>query len=200
VALVVAIVLYVVLPSRLQVGPVWLIPALEGALLVPLTLFNPYRHRGEALILRVGAVAVIAVVNIANIGSVILLVGDLLNATPVSGRDLVYSALAVWLTNLIVFGLWFYELDRGGPGVRGTDIERAPDFQFPQMTAPQAATRAWRPTCVDYLYVGFTNATAFSPTDAMPLSVTAKSLMTAEAMVSLITVVVVAARAVNILK
>lgn len=199
-AIAVAIGLYVVLPPRLELGPVWLIPALEGVLLVPLTILNPYRRPEEAPRLRAAAIAVIALVNLANIVSVGFLVSALLNGNPVGGRELVYSAVAVWMTNAIVFGLWFWELDRGGPGVRGTRHERHPDFQFPQMATPAAAPRGWRPKFVDYLYVGFTNATAFSPTDAMPLSPAAKSLMTAEAMVSLITVVVVAARAVNILK
>ncbi len=192
--------LYLVLPERLELGPRWLIPAFEAALVIPLTVFNPYRRRSEALHVRLAALAGIAVVNVANISSVVLLVGALLNAKPVSGRQLVYSAVAVWVTNAIVFGLWFWELDRGGPGVRGTDSERLPDFQFPQMATPEVASKSWLPTCIDYLYVGFTNATAFSPTDAMPLTAAAKSLMTAESMVSLITVVVVAARAVNILK
>ncbi|HMD45480.1 MAG TPA: hypothetical protein VKG43_04940 [Acidimicrobiales bacterium] len=199
-ALVVASALYVVLPGELIIGPRWLIPGLEVALVITLLIHNANRMDKDEPRWRALAIAVIALINVANVISVILLVRALIYGNPVNGRTLVYSAIAVWLTNAIIFGVWFWELDRGGPGVRGTSRQRWPDFQFPQMANPDTARSGWRPTLPDYLYVGFTNATAFSPTDAMPLSVAAKSLMTAESLVSMVTVVVVAARAVNILK
>ena len=198
-ALLVAIVLYVSLPGALIVGPRWLIPTLEVVLIIPLTVVNPYRDNGETKPLRIFAIATIAVINVANIGSVALLVHYLLHGRQVVGTKLVYSAVLVWLTNVIIFGLWFWELDRGGPAVRGTHKERNADFQFPQMVSPDPGTPRWRPSFIDYLYTALTNATAFSPTDAMPLTPTSKSLMGAESLVSLVTVVVVAARAVNIL-
>ena len=139
-------------------------------------------------------------VNRANIVSVILLVHHLLaGGKNTSGKALVYAALAVWLTNVIVFGLWFWEVDKGGPAARSGQHERIPDFLFPQMTDQRITSSEWRPGFIDYLYVAFTNATAFSPTDTMPLTQMAKLLMTAESLVSMITVIVVAARAVNIL-
>lgn len=199
VAVLVALVLYEVLPGKLIIGPRWLIPALEIALVVPLTFTNPYRLAKEAAHIRGLAIALIGLVNVANIVSVGLLVHYLLNRGKAGGKTLVYSSVSVWLTNVIVFGLWFWELDRGGPGVRGTPHERYPDLQFPQMINPVPGQPVWCPSFVDYLYLAFTNATAFSPTDAMPLSGAAKVLMAIESGASLVTVVVVAARAVNIL-
>ncbi|MBV9547646.1 MAG: hypothetical protein JOY61_25010, partial [Chloroflexi bacterium] len=110
------------------------------------------------------------------------------------------SAMQIWLTNVIVFGLWYWELDRGGPSARVRADHREPDFLFPQMITPAVAPADWYPRFWDYLYVAFTNATAFSPTDTMPLTVVAKSLMTIQSIVSLLTVALVAARAVNILQ
>ncbi|HET9732225.1 MAG TPA: hypothetical protein VFP54_06070 [Acidimicrobiales bacterium] len=198
-AVVAALVLYVVLPNSLIIRPRWLVPLLEGALLVPLAIGRPYRHPHEAQRLRVLAVGLIALINVANVVSVGLLVHRLVAGTSAKGRTLVYSAAAIWLTNVIVFGLWYWELDRGGPGVRDTNHERHPDFQYPQMVSPEMAPAGWRPSFLDYMYVSFTNAAAFSPTDTMPLTATSKTLMTIESLVSLLTVVVVAARAVNIL-
>jgi hypothetical protein len=105
----------------------------------------------------------------------------------------------VWITNILVFGLWFWETDRGGPRKRSSGTEGYPDFQFPQMTAKGLASSDWKPSIVDYLYVALTNATAFSPTDTMPLTPLAKILMTVESLVSMATVIMVAARAVNII-
>jgi len=103
------------------------------------------------------------------------------------------------LTNVIVFALWYWEIDRGGPDQRALKNHTAPDFLFPQMSTPGCSKPEWAPRFVDYLYIAFTNATAFSPTDAMPLSATAKMLMLAQSIISLVTVTLVAARAVNIL-
>jgi hypothetical protein len=100
---------------------------------------------------------------------------------------------------VIVFGLWYWELDRGGPSARHDPHHREPDFLFPQMATPGSARPDWAPGFLDYLYVSFTNATAFSPTDTMPLTPLAKSLMAVQSAASLLTVALVAARAVNIL-
>jgi hypothetical protein len=115
------------------------------------------------------------------------------------GKPLILAAMQIWLTNVIVFGLWYWELDRGGPNARCHPHPRNPDFLFPQMGTPEVAPLGWTPRFLDYLYLAFTNATAFSPTDTMPLTVLAKTLMAAQSIASLITVSVVAARAVNIL-
>jgi hypothetical protein len=99
-----------------------------------------------------------------------------------------------------VFSLWFWELDAGGPSVRGGPEVRAPDFLFPQLATPELHQPTWQPMFLDYLYIGFTNATAFSPTDTMPLTRWAKTLMLIEALASIATIVMVAGRAVNVLK
>lgn len=204
-ALLLCIGLYVILPSYLTIKPDWLIPAL---LLVPLiTLSITHRHRkpGEPKWTRAITIWMLVVINFANIYSVVFLVHRLLFPKGIStigsnGRQLIFNAVIIWVTNVIIFGLWYWELDRGGPGVRGTSQEGWPDFQFPQMENPKLAEPDWRPRFLDYLYVSLTNSAAFSPTDAMPLTRRAKGLMAISAIVSMITVLVVASRAINILK
>lgn len=198
-AVLAALGLYLSLPDKLLLGPRWLIPALEGVLLLLLNLVRRYRWLREASQLRILAIAVIAMLNIANGVAVALLVDHLLYGGITTGRPLLEGAVSVWLTNVIVFGLWYWELDRGGPEARASGAERYPDFQFPQMVSPEIARKGWRPSFMDYLYVSLTNAAAFSPTDTMPLTPASKALMSAESMVSIVTIGIVAARAVNIL-
>jgi uncharacterized membrane protein len=198
-AVLAAVLLYVTLPDRFTIGPVWLLPLLELGMLVPLAIAVPVRHARETMVHRAVSIAAIAVVNVANVASLILLVRSLLRGGPAEGTPLIFAAMQIWLTNVIVFALWYWELDRGGPSARCRDDHREPDFLFPQMTTPAAAPRYWTPRFIDYLYVAFTNATAFSPTDTMPLTPWAKVLMTAQSLASLLTVALVAARAVNIL-
>ena len=198
-AVIAALGLYFILPHQLALGPTWLIPAIEGALLVLVSLVRAYPRAREDLEVRVLVVVLIALLNVANMFSVGVLVDDLLYGGIAKGRPLLYGAVSVWLTNVIVYGLWFWQLDRGGPVARVSGEERDPDFQFPQMLAPGTAKVGWRPEFLDYLYVSLTNAAAFSPTDTMPLSRAAKSLMGAESLISIVTLAIVAARAVNIL-
>lgn len=188
------------LPGKLTIGPGWVIPALEGALVIPLTLKAPYRHPEEARLIRLASLLLIALVNLANVASLALLVHLVLSGGVVSGRQLIFSGIQIWLTLIIVFALWYWELDRGGPSIRGHAEERDPDFLFPQMATPELRQPDWMPAFVDYLYLSFTNATAFSPTDTMPLTPWSKVLMLAESLASITTVVMVAGRAVNILK
>jgi len=202
-AVLVALALYVFLPEKLTLGPNWLLPILELALLIPLSIVSPTRRKDEPRWQRYAAVALIALVNAANIVSLALLVHDLLqgkaNGKQIVGPQLLFSSILIWLTNVIVFGLWYWELDRGGPDERSHPKHRQPDFLFPQMTTPHCAPDYWSPTFMDYLYVSVTNATAFSPTDTMPLTPWAKALMAIQALISLLTIALVAARAVNIL-
>jgi len=188
------------LPEKLTIGPGWVIPALEGALIIPLTLRAPYRRPEEARLIRLASLLLIALVNLANVASLVLLVHGVLSRGSVSGRQLVFSGIQIWLTLILVFALWYWELDRGGPTIRGHPDQRRPDFLFPQMATPELRQPDWMPVFVDYLYVSFTNATAFSPTDTMPLTSRAKTLMLVESLASITTVVMVAGRAVNILK
>ena len=194
-----AIGLYVTLPADLQLGPGWVLPALEGAILVPLAVARPLRTAGEAGSSRMAAIALIGLANIGNVASLVLLIHHLLVHQQISGRTLLFSAIQIYLTNVIIFGLWYWELDGGGPVRRLGGIAAYPDFLYPQMNAPERTPPDWRPRFVDYLYVSLTNATAFSPTDTMPLTRRAKMLMGVQSMASLLTVALVAGRAVNIL-
>jgi hypothetical protein len=198
-AVIAALLLYMTLPQKLTIGPGWVIPALEGALLIPLTLRAPYRHREEVRLVRFASLLLIALVNLANVASLALLVHVVLSGAAVDGRQLIFSGIQIWLTLILVFALWYWEVDRGGPAIRGHSDQRDPDFLFPQLGTHELGQQDWMPGFVDYLYVSFTNATAFSPTDTMPLSVRAKLLMLVEALASITTVVMVAGRAVNIL-
>lgn len=188
------------LPERLTVGPKWLLPALEAALLVPLTLVNPYRDERETQLARIASMALLALVNLANVSSLVLLVRLLVEgSSKATGHRLILSAVVVWLTLVVTFGLAFWEFDRGGPARRAQPGKRLPDLMFPQDENPQLAPANWAPRFIDYLYVSFTNASAFSPTDALPLSRWTKTLFLAESLTSLVTIALVAARAVNIL-
>lgn len=198
-----AIVLQLVLPAHLVFRPTWLLPVLEAALALGLVIANPKRINRKSRSLRTASLALIALVSLANAWSATLLVQSLIDGTGVDGsnaRALLGHGAAIYMTNIIVFGLWYWEFDRGGPIPRHLGTERHPDFLFPQYANPELAPPAWAPTFVDYLYVSFTNASAFSPTDVMPLSRWAKGIMFAQSAVSLITVALVVARAVNIFK
>jgi hypothetical protein len=195
----VTVLLYLALPDRLTLGPRWLVPALEGGLLVALVISTPYRHHTQSPTKRRLSVGLIALVTATNVASEALLIHYLVEGGGAGGRALIMSAAQIWLTNVGVFGLWFWEVDRGGPHMRTAREPRPPDLLFPQMDPARPSAGPWRPAFGDYLYVAFTNATAFSPTDAMPLTVRVKGLMAIEAIASFLTVGVVAARAVNIL-
>ncbi len=199
VAVLVALLLYITLPDKLTIGPNWLVPALELALLIPLSIVSPRRLPGETRVYALAAIVLIAIINVANIASLLLLVHYLLHGSKETGPQLILAAIEIWLTNVIVFALWFWELDRGGPDARAVADHREPDFFFPQMVTPGCTVPTWFPKFVDYLYLAFTNATAFSPTDTMPLTAWAKMLMLVQALTSLLTVALVAGRAVNIL-
>ena len=199
-ALLTAIGLQLVLPDRVVRGRGnrALIPALEGALIVVLLVANPGRISAEQSRLRVVGITLIALISAANVVSLTELIHALLYGSKTTGRPLVYASVPIWLTNIIVFGLWYWELDRGGPASRQLATHRHPDFLFPQMSAP-GSSPGWAPRFLDYLYTSFTNATAFSPTDTMPLTDWAKLLMMLQSLASLVTVAVVISRAVNIL-
>jgi hypothetical protein len=143
-------------------------------------------------------VSLIALTSAVNGISLLELLHALLYGSKAGGRPLVYASVPIWLTNVIVFGLWYWELDRGGPAARELPRHRRPDFLFPQMSTP-GSSPGWVPNLLDYLYTSFTNATAFSPTDTMPLTGWAKLLMMMQSLASLVTVAIVVSRAVNIL-
>jgi hypothetical protein len=196
----VALVLYLLLPRALTLGPNWLIPVLEGALVVFLTIRAPRRHPAEGRLIRVASESLLALVLLATFGSLGLLVRLVLSGGAVTGQQLIISGIQIWGTLMLGFALLYWELDRGGPQQRGHPEEGAPDFLFTQMSNPELTPAGWMPGFVDYLFLAFTNATAFSPTDTMPLTTRAKLLMLLESSGSIVTIVMVAGRAVNILK
>jgi uncharacterized membrane protein len=195
-----AIGLQLTLPERLTVGPRYLVPALEGALLLGLSMAAPKKLEREHPRRRAMAIGLIALVSAANIFSLYLLTHHLLHSKqPTNGHQLIIAGMLIWLTNFLIFALWYWELDRGGPGKRAAGHDGPPDFLFPQMSDDRIEPRDWRPKFIDYLYVSLTNATAFSPTDTMPLSPTAKSVMGIQSVVSLVTLGLIISRAVNVL-
>ena len=195
----VAIGLQLSLPTRLTVGPSWLIPALEALLLFGMFLATPHEleveHRGRRRL----ALGLTAIVSAANIFSLGALTHYLLRHGAPNAHELIVSGVLIWLTNVLIFSLWYWELDRGGAGKRAAGNDRVPDFLFPQMADDTIEPRDWRPKFIDYLYVSLTTATAFSPTDTMPLTPMAKSIMGIQSLVSLVTLGLIISRAVNIL-
>lgn len=202
--------LYITLPPKLIIGPVWVAPLLVLVLLIPLSILTPHRHR-ETRQSRFWSILLIAIVNFFNLASVLLLVASLFHPekseTHTAGQ-LLRTGAQIWATNILVFSLWYWELDGDGPDARAhataaIEVKNA-DFLFPQMQmAISGGGQAgcvdplWKPQFLDYLYLSFTNSTAFSPTDTMPLSRWSKVLMTFEAIISLMTVAIVLARAIN---
>jgi hypothetical protein len=180
---------------------VWLIPLVaEVPLLLLLTLERPRRRLEQAGRRRMAVVSALALISVANALLLVGLVASLVRGHTSSGQELLLEGSAVWGTNVVVFALWFWILDRGGPVRRRRPDPPPPDFQFPQTENPQFAEPGWHPHFVDYVYVSFTNSIAFSPTDAMPLTRPAKLLMLSGSAISALTVLLVAARAVNILR
>ncbi len=195
-----AIGLQLLLPERLTVGPTWLLPALEGALLIGMFLATPRQLEHEHPRRRRVALSLTALVSAANVFSLVELTHYLLHhKVPIAGRELIIAGVLIWLTNFLIFALWYWEMDRGGPGKRAAGHDGPPDFLFPQMTDDRIEPISWRPQFIDYLYVSLTNASAFSPTDTMPLSPPAKATMGVQALVSLVTIGLIVSRAVNIL-
>jgi hypothetical protein len=193
-----AILLSLDLPSTLTIRPVWLIPAIEGVLLLGLVASTPRAGQRRPMRRHV-ALVLIGLVSATNLLNLTLLVHHLLSSHGTQPRPLVLAGVEIWITNVLLFTVWYWELDRGGPLARKLETLRAPDFLFPQMTDRHLGGIDWRAGYVDYFYTSFTNASAFSPTDTMPLSPTAKMLMLVQSLASLVTIGMVLARAVNIL-
>lgn len=201
VAVTVAIVLQATLSRRLSPGPWGLMVGLEAAVGLVLLVANPRRINRRSRVLRALSIALVALTSLANAVSSYALVRAIVvgHHRPLTAVSLLAGGGAVYVTNIIVFGLWYWEWDAGGPVARAHEGRRSPDFLFPQDTAGPVVAPGWAPTFVDYLYVSYTNAAAFSPTDTMPLSRWAKLLMMVQSAVALLTVGLVVARAVNIL-
>ncbi len=209
--------LYATLPSRFIAGPSsgvfsvarWILPVLAVLLLGALIVSAPRSRLVEKvrphtarvrLGRRVTTLALIGLLSAANGAAIVLLVHLLVNGARAQAPLLLRAGIHMWCMNVLIFALWFWELDNGGPLARQTSGPDGRDFLFPQQTLPEPSAARWQPLFLDYLYLAFTNATAFSPTDALPLSRWAKMLMLVESAASLVLAVMVAARAVNILK
>jgi hypothetical protein len=199
-ALIVVIALQLAVPKTYTVVPRWPLIGLEILLVVVLVMLNPLRLSRRTTVGRWATYVLLAAITIDNTLSALvldirILSGEVSNKAAV----LLGSGGAIFVTNIIVFGIWFWELDRGGPFARREGASKYPDFMFPQMTERELAPPDWRPEFVDYLYVSITNAVAFSPTDTMPMARWAKAMMTVQAAVSVTTLALVIARAVNVL-
>lgn len=189
------------LPDELTPGPRWVVPAVGAVLLLVLVAASPYRLDREEMRLRRLGLLLMALLGFTMIWAVLRLVQGLIDGSVSDNAGgLLASGAGVWLSNFLVFALWYWEFDRGGPAARAHARKSYPDFLFVQMQNPDLADPEWEPQFLDYLYLSFTNATAFSPTDVMPMSRWAKLTMMVQSGISLITVSLVIARAVNVLK
>jgi hypothetical protein len=198
-AVLAVITLQMLLPQRLAFPPHWLLPAAQVVLLAAITAVNPGRI-SHSRPLRTASLTLIGMLSLANAWSAALLVSALVHGGyRTDAGPLLSTGAAIWATNVVVFALWYWELDAGGPACRAAAHRTHPDFLFTQMQAPTLTDPNWEPRFVDYLYLSFTTATAFSPTDTLPLTRWAKLLMMLQSAVSLSTLALVVARAVNIL-
>jgi hypothetical protein len=179
---------------------IWLIAIVpESILFVALAWSRPHHALVQRGLRRKVALTLFVVISVTNALALATLIGSLLSGDEKSGAQLLLKAVTIWGTNVIIFGLWYWAVDQGGPVRRVQPNPPSHDFQFPQDENPQLAEPGWRAHLVDYVYVSFTNSIAFSPTDAMPLTRRAKLLMLIESGVSAMTILLCAARAVNIL-
>lgn len=200
-ALITAIGLQLLISRNYTLVPRWPLILLEVLLLVVLVMLNPVRLTRSTTLGKYASWVLLGAITVDNTLSAIVLDARIISGEVSNDPALLLgSGAAIFVTNVIVFGIWYWELDRGGPFARRTGERPYPDFMFPQMDNPKVAKPDWRPTFLDYLYVSITNVMAFSPTDTMPLSRWAKMMMSVQAMVALTTAGLVIARAVNVLR
>src|SRR5215469_4225185 len=201
-AIVVTAVLHVALPAKYRVNPSWLPLAVTLALLAVLIIGDPGRIDRQKPWLRIATGTVIGLVTLANLISAVRLLVDILTSSKLFAANptgLLATGGVIWATNVIVFGLWYWDLDRGGAAARAHHPDANPGFVFPEMLSDYASA-SWVPEFADYLTLAFWTATAFSPTDVSAIKRWAKLLMMTEAAVSLVIGALVIARAINILK
>lgn len=199
-AVVCAVLLQFVLPDAFIAGSKHTILIVSLFALISLSLTTPHQDVFESVGRRVNVLILAASIGVTNLYSLVRVLQAMLNGAPYNGHDLILTALNIYLTNIIVFALVYWEMDGGGPGTRRKVHRSDRDFLFPQDNLHSPTERAWYPTFIDYVYVSSTNATAFSPTDTMPLTRRMKLLMLGQSLVSLLTIALIAGRAVNVLK
>jgi uncharacterized membrane protein len=202
VTLVLAMAVPLVLPARFSIGPSWAVPAVEVLLLVAIIAIDRGRIDRRSAAARVLSLVLVAVLVADAAGVTARLIADLIQGGPEtnSAADLLKTGFLVWLYTIITFAFVYWTLDGGGPESRFLAPLEFPNLAFPPQLNPGTARPGWRPEFFDYLYLGFTNATAFSPTDVMPLARWGKLAMTVQAVCSLMILGLVIARAANILK
>jgi len=199
-AVLAATILYAGMPHRGRVPGWWLGPLLQLLLLALLIAQDPGRINRRSTTLRRLMVALLVVMTIGTMVGVIVLASDILLAVRgVTATVLLGRGAAIWVENVIVFSLWYWQFDRGGPAERAAGSPIAPSFAFPENATPELAPAGWRPAYPDYLYLSFTNTTAFSPTDTLPVRRWAKLTMMIQAALSLVIAILVVARAINVL-
>jgi uncharacterized membrane protein len=192
--------LQMALPRWLSLGPHWLLPALQLGLLCALGASSPGRLERRSAALRAGGLALAGLLSLANAISAALLVNELAHGSRAeSAATLLLAGGSIWAANVLVFALWYWELDRGGPADRCHAVRMYPDFLFPQMQQPDVAPSDWKPSFTDYLYLSFTNAISFAASDVTPLTRWAKAMMMLQSAVSVAAIVLVIARAVNVI-
>lgn len=196
--LVLAIASQFILPARFALSPRYIAPAVEVLALIGFLVTSPGRISRHNVVRRSILQVLLGGVAGVNLTSAVFLVAAIVRHGSIAATDLLVGGASVWITNVLVFGMWFWLTDRGGPGARAEGLADMPDLLFPQMTDDKLAAD-WEPNLLDYLYVSLTNATAFSPTDTMPLSQWVKALFSVQSLISLLTVGLVFARAVNVL-
>jgi hypothetical protein len=202
VTMAVAMALPLLLPARFSLGPTWLLPVIEAVLVVALVIADPGLIDRPSPFVRVISIVLVVVLVIGATGSTVRLVVDLFEGGPEtnSPTQLLRAGFLIWLYAIIAFAFLYWELDSGGPEARVSAPREFADLAFPEQLNPHVARPGWRPQFFDYLYLGFTNATALSPTDVMPLAHWAKLAMAIQATGSLAVLGLVIARAINILK
>ncbi|KOU10942.1 hypothetical protein ADK94_09120 [Streptomyces sp. XY593] len=200
-AVIASAVLTLLLPDDLRFGPRWALPFAEGLLLVALISGDPGRISRRSSVLRSVAIALVVVLVGSAIWSTVRLIDDLIHggSETSSANALLLAGGSVWASTVLAFSLLYFELDSGGPAARAHHMPPTPALAFPQQLSPEVKAPHWRPRYIDYLYLGFTNSTALSPTDVMPLASWAKSVMALQSILSLMILGLVVARAVNVL-
>jgi hypothetical protein len=187
-------------PDRESLGPTWLVPGIEIAMLGALLAADPARVAARASWLRRLSIALVLSLVVVAVSSTAVLISDLIRGATVaeSAGPLLTSGALIWLGNCLVFGLLYWLLDSGGPLARYRGEHQYPDFAFSQQMSPELAPPGWRPQFADYLILGLTTSMAFSPTDVMPMVLWAKLTMVLQSLISLLVFGLVIARAVNV--
>ena len=199
-AVLVSVAMQLSLPDRHVLSPSVLFPTVEVLLLAALVIGDPGRIDRRSTALTRLTVALVVVMTVDNLAGVLELVRGILDGSDRDdGTVLLATGGALWVTNVIAFSLWYWLLDRGGPAARAAGSPQAAAFAFPEDATPKLAAPGWWPQYPDYLYLAFTNSSALSPTDTMPVTRWAKMLMLCQASISLVIAVMIVARAVNIL-